>query len=405
MSTQIVILGGGQAGYLLFSKLALRRGQGIHVTLIEKKARHELHHLLHLYAVGLVGHEEVSRPLDAESALAKLVNDEVTDIDLERKRVVGRKTSTPYDILVIALGAMVDFRGVEGASLHAVPLRSLADAERIRRSVARLVSSGSRHDIVVVGGGPSGVSLASTLADFTASGGAINLALVEDGDCLLEDWGPLFRERVTLILQEKGVQIACGAAVERVGKSAISTRAGTFRSSLTLWTAGVTVPDCIRPEIFERSPSGRLIVDHHCRVANHSDIFAIGDVSYQCGSDGRSPPQCSQQAVLQAHYLAETLCQHVHGQAVEPFQAGDWKSSRALLVGRNQFVAQIDKNVLTGSFEEITIELSRLARTHPELLPYLNALVKEELERRKRELSFLERKLAHELEQATRGSS
>ncbi len=101
----------------------------------------------------------MSRPLDAESALAKLVNDEVTDIDLERNRVVGRKTSTPYDILVIALGAMVDFRGVEGGSLHAIPLRSLADAERIRRSVERLVSSWSRHDIVVVGGGPSMASV------------------------------------------------------------------------------------------------------------------------------------------------------------------------------------------------------------------------------------------------------
>ncbi|MBB3190942.1 NAD(P)/FAD-dependent oxidoreductase [Halomonas cerina] len=408
MSTRIVILGGGQAGYLLFSKLACRRDEEIEVTLIEQKARHELHHLLHLYAVGLVDTSEVSRPIDAMLRTTRLVHDEVMDIDPENNRVIGRRTSTPYDLLVIALGAMVDFRGVEGAAKHALPLRSIADAERIRCSVRNLVLTGSRHSIVVVGGGPSGVSLASTLADVTAnectSSEHTNLILVEDGDSLLKGWGPLFRDRTESILREKEVYIACGAPVERVDESSVTTSTGTFRSSLTLWTAGVKAPGCIRPEIFEWSQGGRLVVDDHCRVSHHSNIFAIGDVSYPLHPDGRSFPQCSQLAVTQAHYLAEALCSLVDGRPVEPFQCGDWRSSRALLVGKDRFVSQIDEHVLSGSFEEITAELSRLARTAPELLPYLDTLLKEELERRKRELAFLERKLAHELGHRPTGS-
>jgi NADH dehydrogenase FAD-containing subunit len=402
MSTRIVILGGGQAGYLLFSKLARRRDGRVEVTLIEQKARHELHHLLHLYAVGLVEPGEVSRPVDVAPETARLLQDEVVEIDPERKRVVGRRTSTPYDLLVIALGAMVDFGGIEGAANRAVPLRSLADAERIRCSARYLLSSRSHHDIVVVGGGPSGVSLASTLADLMASGSEsperIRLVLVEGGDRLLRGWGAQVRDRCASILREKGVRIACNAPVERVGSLSVSTAAGSFRSSLTLWTAGVTAPECIRPEIFALR-GGRIVIDDHCRVSRYSDVFAIGDVSCPRHPGGSPVPQCSQVAVAQAHYLADTLCRLLDNRPLEPFRCGDWQSARALLIGKDRFVAQIGEHVLSGSFEEITTELSRLAPTKPELLPYLNALLNEELERRRRELSFLKRRLVCELGQ------
>ena len=172
---RVLVLGGGFAGIGAAQKL---RKSGVDVVLVDKHDYHTFQPLLYQVATGLLEQPAVGHPirdLFDKQENVRVHQDEVTAIDLDGREVrFAELEPLSYDYLVLALGAEVNFFGVEGAAEHAFPLYTLPDAVRLKDHVLERWEAADRKpdrvedgalNVVVVGGGPTGVETAGALAE------------------------------------------------------------------------------------------------------------------------------------------------------------------------------------------------------------------------------------------------
>src|SRR6476620_9494095 len=174
MVDNVLVLGGGLAGAAAAHRLG---DEGIAVTLVDRNDYQQFQPLLYQVATSQLPAEDIARPHRAifrEYPSVEVLTAEVTGVDLS-ERVVrlsdGRTVTGSH--LVLAAGARPNFFGVPGAAEHAFPLYSVADAERLRRHLRRLLQGPAAapdqedagSDVVVVGGGPTGVEISGALAE------------------------------------------------------------------------------------------------------------------------------------------------------------------------------------------------------------------------------------------------
>jgi NADH dehydrogenase len=225
---QTVILGGGFTG--LYTALHLSRSNYPRsVILIDREDRFRFRPLLYDYFSGQMGEPEVMprfEDLLAGSGV-RFIRDRVDTIDLHQRQVtLASGTSCPYSNLVIALGSVTGYFGVEGAREHAIPFRDAQDAialdYRLRHCLERAIQTENpeerrkRLTFAVVGGGPTGVELAATLADllppwYEEMGGnpqEIRIVLINRGsDILKGDINDPLRDAAEEKLQERAVKV------------------------------------------------------------------------------------------------------------------------------------------------------------------------------------------------------
>src|ERR1700712_5661178 len=173
MTEKVLVLGGGLAGGACAHELA---DEGVEVILVDRNDYHQFQPLLYQVATSQLPAEDIARPhrtIFKDHLSVEIVNAEVAEADLAERSVLlsdGRTLTGSH--LVMAAGARPNFFGIPGAAEHAFPLYSVADAERLRRHVQELLhdvetaaETGPGHlDVVVVGGGATGVETAGALA-------------------------------------------------------------------------------------------------------------------------------------------------------------------------------------------------------------------------------------------------
>ena len=265
---RVVVLGGGFAGLGAAQKL---KGSDVEVVLIDRHDYHTFQPLLYQVATGLldtatVGH--AMRDLFHKQPNARVHQASVTGIDLAAREVrFDAIEPLTYDYLVIALGAQVNFFGVEGAQENAFPLYTLPDAMRLRNHVLgrweaadrapSLVDDGALN-VVVVGGGPTGIESVGALAELYSSNLSedypdvrmeqARLTLVEAGPTLFPMFRKDIQEYTTRILEKRGVDVRVGETVASISPTRVRLKSGEELPAHTLvWSASTRSVSPRRP--------------------------------------------------------------------------------------------------------------------------------------------------------------
>jgi NADH:ubiquinone reductase (H+-translocating) len=357
----VLVLGGGFGGIGAAHKLAKAP---VDVVLVDRHDYHTFQPLLYQLATGLLEQPAVGhaiRDLVHKQDNIRVHTDSVVSVDLDaREARFEDSPSQSYDYLVLALGAEVNFFGVEGAAEHGFPLYTLPDAVRLKSHVLErweaadrdpsLVDQGALN-VVVVGGGPTGVETAGALAELyndvfkkdypDVAPGTARVILVEASPEIFAMFKPNIREYAVEALTKRGVEVRTGEVVASVTPEKVTLKSGDEISAHTLvWGAGLQGNELVQSLGVELERGNRLGADEHLRLPSHPEVFVIGDVAAITDAKTQQVlPQLGSVALQSGEHAGETIARLVAGKEAEPFKYHD-KGTMAM-IGRGSAVVQM----------------------------------------------------------------
>ena len=358
---RVLVLGGGFGGIGAAQKLGK---SAVDVVLVDKHDYHTFQPLLYQVATGLLEQPAVGHPirdLFHGQDNARLHKDRVAAIDLDKREVqFAELGSVGYDYLVLGLGAEVNFFGVEGAAEHSFPLYTLADAVRLKNQVLRLWEAADKDpaliddgalNIVVVGGGPTGVETAGALAELYTGNfrkdfpdideAAARITLVEAGPEIFSMFKPELRNYAVEALTKRGVEVTTGEVVESITPQRVKLKSGRELKAHTLvWGAGLQGNALVQSLGLELERGNRIAVDAELRLPSHPEVFVVGDVAAIADSKTQQVlPQLGSVALQSGEHAGETIARLVEGKEPNPFTYRD-KGTMAT-IGRGSAVVQM----------------------------------------------------------------
>ncbi|HEU4594541.1 MAG TPA: FAD-dependent oxidoreductase, partial [Pyrinomonadaceae bacterium] len=297
---RIVVVGGGFGG--LFTAMGLA-GAG-EVTLVGSED-HFLHTpMLYEYLSGEVEAWHIAPHYkELLDERVRYVQGAVTGVDFEAREVevAGRVRRLPYDYLVLSVGAITNFWGIEGAERYAMPFRKIRHADDLRQrmieTLDRIQPDAAPQDaqraatFVVVGAGASGVELSTKMADLLTDAfrrrglrGEPRIIVVEMGKEVVPGMDAGIRELVWKELQEKRVELHTETRVVRVLPRGVVIEHGgeqrEIEASGVVWTAGVRVNPLVEKLDVEKNQRGQIVVEPSLQVRGRESVFALGDIAY-----------------------------------------------------------------------------------------------------------------------------
>src|SRR5438128_4807519 len=298
MSQRILILGGGFGG--LFTALSLSGRQD--VTLVSDEDHFLFKPMLYEYLSGEVEAWHIApeyKELLEENA--RVIRGVVTGIDLQARRVdLDGKRSLNYDVLVLTLGAVTNYWGVEGAERFTLPFRTIVEANQLRRRMTEALDhiqpdsapqdTRSALTFAVVGGGASGVELSTKMADLLrdavkrrALRGEARVLVIEMADRLVPGMGHQIREFVEAALLHSRVETFTDTRVVRVAEHGITLdhnhKQTEIKTAAVVWVAGVRVNPLIEQLKVEKDRRGLLMVEPTLQLRGYENAFALGDIA------------------------------------------------------------------------------------------------------------------------------
>ena len=360
---RVLILGGGFAGVGAARALAKTKAD---VVLVDRNDYHTFQPLLYQVATSLLEPSAVGHPLrdlfdDQENV--RIHFDAVEAIDLERREVrFGELEPLTYDYLVLALGAQVNFFGASGASEHAFPMYTLADAVRLKSHILErweaadkddsLAEDGALH-VVVVGGGPTGVESAGALAELYKNTFAddypdvpkehAQITLVEASPQLFGMFKENLRDYTKRTLEEFGVDVLLGEIVESVEPTRVTLKSGTVLEAHTLvWGAGLQANPIATALGLELERGNRIAAEPDLSIDGHPEVFAVGDIAWITDTKTEEVlPQLGSVALQAGKQAGENVSRLVAGKETKPFAYHD-KGTMAT-IGRGAAVVQLPR--------------------------------------------------------------
>ena len=357
----MLVLGGGFGGIGAAKKLAKTP---VDVVVVDRHDYHTFQPLLYQLATGLLEQPAVGhsiRDLFDKQDNVRVHEDSVVSIDLDaREARFNELAPQSYDYLVLALGAEVNFFGVEGAAEHGFPLYTLPDAVRLKDHVLErweaadrdpsLVDDGALN-VVVVGGGPTGVETAGALAELyngvfkkdypDVAPGTAKVTLVEASPEIFSMFKPNIQEYAKEALTKRGVEVRTGEVVASVTPKRVMLKSGDEIPAHTLvWGAGLQGNELVQSLGVELERGNRLGVDEQLRLPSHPEVFVVGDVA--AITDAKTEqvlPQLGSVALQSGEHVGETIGRLVAGKEAEPFKYKD-KGTMAM-IGRGSAVVQM----------------------------------------------------------------
>jgi NADH dehydrogenase len=356
-----VILGGGFAGVGAAQKL---KKADADVVLIDHHDYHTFQPLLYQLATGLlettgVGHS--LRDLVHDQDNATIHKTAVTAVDLDKRTVQFAEIEPLFcDYLVLALGAEVNFFGTDGAAEHAFPMYTLSDALRLKEHVLgrweaadkdpSLIEDGALN-VVVVGGGPTGVETAGAMAELYRGDLArdypsvpqekARIVLVEAGPEVFSMFEPDLRAYTVKALEKRTVEVMTGQIVASVAPTRVTLKSGEELDAHTLvWGAGLQGNQLVHSLGLDLERGNRIGVGPELTIADHPEVFAIGDIA--AITDAKTEhvlPQLGSVALQSGEHAGETIARRIAGKETKPFKYRD-KGTMAT-IGRGAAVVQM----------------------------------------------------------------
>ncbi len=357
---RVLVLGGGFAGVGAARQL---KDADADVVLVDKHDYHTFQPLLYQLATDLLETAAVGHPLRDlfhEQPNVAVHQASVTGIDLAKREVrFAEMAPVSYDYLVLAVGAQVNFFGTEGAAEHGFPMYTLSDAVRLKEHVLQrweaadrdpaLVEDGALN-VVVVGGGATGIETAGALAELYRAEFAkdypalpqedARIVLVEAGPALLTMFKSDIRDYTKRTLEKFGVEVVLGEIVASVGPTRVTLKSGTELEAHTLvWGAGLQAAPIAALLGLELEKGNRVPVEADLSVAEHPEVFAVGDVAWITDTKTKQVlPQLGSVALQAGERAGENIALRLAGKDPEPFAYHD-KGTMAT-IGRGAAVMQ-----------------------------------------------------------------
>jgi NADH dehydrogenase len=391
---RIVIVGAGFGGLKLAQKLV---GSGYQIVLIDKNNYHQFQPLF--YQVATCGIEPSSILFPLRKIFQKQKDiyirvAEVYSVDAKKKELQTSLETVWYDYLVISTGVNSNFFGMKNMEEFAIPMKSVSEAmamrNRLIQSFEKAVTLRDQNarrsllNIIVVGGGPTGVEVAGAIAEMKKfvlpkdypdlNFDAMQITLIEGSHALLGGMSEHASEKALFYLNRLGIKVMLNTRVTDFDGNLLSIGETKIETKTVIWAAGISgvIPEGFPQESVNREK--RLYVDEYNKVKGVENIFAIGDVCIMLNPDlTKGHPQVAQVAIQQGLNLSENFMRIKRNSDLKPFKYKD--RGAMATIGRNRAVADLPSVRFAGFIAWLTwmfVHLMAIVGVKNRLLIFIN---------------------------------
>ncbi|WP_102109819.1 FAD-dependent oxidoreductase [Oceaniglobus roseus] len=374
--TRVLVLGGGFGGLFAARELRRRFGSGTEIEIISEENYFVFQPLLPEVAAGSITATHAVSPLRFLLEGVKVRKATIAEVDTDRRVVTvfqgvqRRPTEVSYDHLVVALGQKTDLSRTPGLTDHAMTMKTLDDARRLRTHMIEKLEHADITNMpevkrealtfVVVGAGFSGIETAGELSEMIGRSlkyypnirpSEVRMVIVEFADRILREMPQKLADYALKHLEKRGIEVMLNTGVARATGTAMVTTTGERIGTRTIVATIGNAPSDVVKAMPLRLNRGKIEVERTMRAVGHENVWALGDcamIPMKEGAEGPADfaPPTAQFAVREARALAENIAAVLREKAPKPFE---YESQGALAsLGAHRGVAQVWGVNITG---------------------------------------------------------
>jgi NADH dehydrogenase len=331
-SKKIVVLGAGVAGLRVAQGLVHRlKPSEAHVILIDENEYHQ--YLYRIHEVCNLNYKEEDIIIPLARILSERVEfhqTSVQNVDTKTKTITTDHGDFKYDICVVALGSHVTYLGIEGIEENSMILSSYEAAKEIRARIHELFEkaneTGKSPEILIGGGGFTGVELAGELSDSmpvlcernSLEYSGTGVTIVEAMPTILPGWDEKQVFHAQKILRDQGIEIILNDPILRVTPDCVEMKSGRMiKPDLLIWTGGVRGdPAC---GLDFQVNGRRITIDDYCKAKGFEDVFVAGDSACASDASGKPMPPTAHVAMVQGDIVTFNIVAMLRGSALKKY--------------------------------------------------------------------------------------
>jgi len=364
---KIIIIGGGFGGLSFLQKARKSKNDFI---LIDKTNHHLFQPLLYQVATAVLSPADITVPLRnlfKNDKNVKTILSEVKEINKEKKEItLDNAEVISYDKLIISAGSSYSFFGKNEWSKFAKGLKVINDALDIREKILKAFEKAENEkderirkkylNFVIVGGGPTGVELAGSIAEIAYknmtkefrnfSSTDANIYLLEAGDRILPSYSESLAKKSYKFLNDLGVKVMTKERVENIEEMKVTTNKQVIYADNIIWAAGNEASPLIKYLDTETDNEGRAVVNLDCSIKEDNEVYVIGDAANFITASGESLPGIAPVAIQQGRYVAHNIKKNIEKENRKPFKYSD-KGTMAT-IGRFKAIGVVGNFELAG---------------------------------------------------------
>lgn len=364
----VVVIGGGFAG---LSASRVLRNRNCRVTLLDRRNHHVFQPLLYQVATATLSPGDIAAPIRwilRRARNVRVLLAEATRVDVAMRQVhLSDGEVIPYDFLIVGTGSSHTYFGHDEWAGDAQGLKTLEDALEVRRRLLLAFERAERDTdparqrelltFVLVGGGPTGVELAGTLAEIarqtlrdefrSIDTRAARIVLVEAGPTILATFPESLRTAAREALTRLQVEVRENTAVTGIDEHGVWLGAERLDAGTVLWAAGVAASPLVQTLGAPLDRVGRVIVEPDLSIPGHPEVFVVGDAAVFTYQTGQPLPGVAQVAMQQAAHAARNILSTLAGRPRTQFAYRDY--GNMAIIGRRSAIADLRRWRVSGT--------------------------------------------------------